>query len=148
MTVDLREFLIARLDEQEKRLNHMRKQVIERLWCAYPYGASGWNIGIANGQDGFVVARGMEQAVAEYIERLARPNQVFAELEAKRRIIERHSVVPGGEELAMPLYCAAHAYKHPDGTVTFPVQMNHCPELRDLTAPYAWHPDYREEWTP
>lgn len=149
MTDDLREFLLARLDEEEKRLYHMRKQVIERIWCAFPSDMSGWRIGIANGQDdGWTVARGMEQAVAEYIERVARPNQVLANLAAKQRIIARHSVVPGGEELAMPLYCAAHAYKHRDGTVSYPIQMDDCPELRDLAAPYAWHTNYRKEWTP
>lgn len=145
MTDGLREFLIARLDEQEKRVWHMRKQVIERLWCAYPSGAT-WRIGMANGQEGYVIARGMEQAVAEYIQALARPNQVLEELAAKRRIIARHTAAPGGEWL--PPYCNAHAYQPRDDTVTYPIQLNDCPELRDLAKPYDWHPDYRKEWKP
>jgi hypothetical protein len=149
VTDDLREFVIARLGEQEKRLWHMRKQVIEHIWCAFPSDMSGWRIGIANGQaDGWTVARGMEQAAAEYIVALATPDQVRVDLASKRRIIARHAPAPGGEELAMPLYCAAHAYRHRDGTVTFPVQLGDCPELRDLAVPYAWHPDYRTEWKP
>jgi hypothetical protein len=76
------------------------------------------------------------------------PTRVLGEVAAKRRVLARHSAAPGGEELAMPPYCAAHAYRHRDGTVTYPVQLDACPDLRDLAAPYAWHPEYRAGWAP
>ena len=76
------------------------------------------------------------------------PARVLAEVEAKRRILARHSAAPGGEALAMPPYCAAHAYRHRDGMVTYPVQLDDCPELRDLAAIWGGHAEYRAEWAP
>lgn len=79
------------------------------------------------------------------------PARVLAEVEAKRSVLARHHAapVPPGHEWAEEYpYCAAHAYKGPDDTVVYPVELKDCPELLDLAAPYGRHPDYREEWRP
>ena len=54
------------------------------------------------------------------------PARVLAEVEAKRRIVNRHSA------------CDDVSYGDPST----------CPDLRDLALPYAGHPDYDERWRP
>ncbi|MFE9735507.1 DUF6221 family protein [Streptomyces sp. NPDC005863] len=79
------------------------------------------------------------------------PASVLREIDAKRRVLARHHAapIPPGNEWAEEYpYCAAHAYTQADGTVVYPVQLQNCPELRDLAAPYADRPGYREEWRP
>lgn len=79
------------------------------------------------------------------------PARILAEVEAKRRVLARHCAapVPPGNEWAKEYpYCAAHFYEGPGNTVIYPVELKNCPELRDLAASYADHPDYREEWKP
>lgn len=69
------------------------------------------------------------------------PDEIRAECEAMRRIVERHSPVIVDERrgLAECGYCC-------DGwgeAVAYP-----CPDVRDLASVYADHPDCREEWKP
>lgn len=54
------------------------------------------------------------------------PARVLAEVATKRRMVERHRVCDD---------------------VWFG-DVSTCPDMRDLAAPYADHPDYREEWRP
>lgn len=79
------------------------------------------------------------------------PARVLREIDAKRRMLARHHAapVPPGSEWAEEYpYCAAHAYKAADDTVVYPVELKNCLDLRDLAAPYANRPGYREEWRP
>lgn len=157
MTDDLVAFLTARLDEDEAAAQacHRLRQPVEggEVWAVKDYVPSDpdavqsgtW---VVTGPDG---GDGIGMMSSEYrAKHIARhdPARVLREVAAKRRTLTRHSAAPGGEELAMPLYCAAHAFKHRDGTVTFPIQLDACPDLRDLAEPYAWHPDYQESWRP
>jgi hypothetical protein len=61
------------------------------------------------------------------------PARVLAEVEAKRRVMGRHHNFQG--------WCAGCG-----NDLTH--RISDCPELRDLAAPYADHPEYREEWRP
>lgn len=97
-----------------------------------------------------LVADGLNWLVAEHIAR-QNPARTLADVAAKRSVLARHHAapVPPGNEWAEEYpYCAAHGYKGPDGTVIYPVELEDCPELRDLAGPYGRHPDYREEWKP
>jgi hypothetical protein len=66
--------------------------------------------------------------------------RVLREVQAKRRVMERHC--PGMRTRGY-VYCQAC----PDDRDGFPeVPIDECPELRDLAVPYSDHPDYRKEW--
>jgi len=68
------------------------------------------------------------------------PARVLREVAAKRRIMERHSL---SEASSITAYCEGC----PGDEIGYPVvELNDCPELRDLAAVYSDHPDYREEW--
>ncbi len=67
-------------------------------------------------------------------------HRVLAECEAKRRIAERH---PGATATDECPGCGAWL----DGTWCTPPGTL-CPELADLAAVYAEHPDYDEAWRP
>lgn len=67
------------------------------------------------------------------------PARVLAEVDAKRRIIEQHTVTEASE------------FEGKTDTITYcPICRNdgECPTLRLLALPYADHPDYRAEWRP
>lgn len=77
--------------------------------------------------------------------------QVWAEREAKRRIIERHAIKerlpPGAPPICSE--CGGSDWKPESPGVEFPfpwVMPWPCPTLRLLALPYDDHPDYREEW--
>ena len=75
------------------------------------------------------------------------PERILAEVAAKRRILARHAPAPEHPlDDSMPPYCAAHAYEHPDGTVSYPVLLADCPELRDAVAPYAARAGFNPAW--
>jgi hypothetical protein len=57
--------------------------------------------------------------------------RVLAEVQAKRRILERHAECGTGYG-----YCDDGGHGSPGG----------CADLKDAAAPYADHPDYRPEW--
>lgn len=63
------------------------------------------------------------------------PARVLRDVEAKRRIVERHADCGSGGG-----YCddGGHGWDHLPG--------GGCAELADLAVVYADHPDYREEW--
>lgn len=71
------------------------------------------------------------------------PARVLREVEAKRRIMERHS--RDDSFLKDADYCRGC----PPDTIGFPeVELNDCPELRDLAAVYSDHEAYQAEWRP
>lgn len=81
---------------------------------------------------------------AEHITRWD-PARVLRDVEAKRRILKRHSP---GDPAAAPWApnwcegCGTSGYCDDPRTA----DVNECPELRDLAAAYDWHPDYKETW--
>lgn len=100
--------------------------------------------------EGFALSGRQLRATTEHIA-VHDPARVLREVDAKRRVLTRHCAapVPPGNEWAEEYpYCAAHAYKGPDGTAVYPVELEKCPELRDLAAPYADRPGYRKGWAP
>jgi hypothetical protein len=80
-----------------------------------------------------------EQIVDHY--RHHQPDRVLREVEAKRRIMERHT----NDGPTFARYCRGC----PEDRDGFPdVFVEECPELRDLATIYSDSPDYREEWKP
>lgn len=69
------------------------------------------------------------------------PARVLAEVEAKRRIIELHSVSEGHE-------CSTRDRHGDIDHCTWVMDSEACTTLRLLALQYAAHPDYREEWRP
>jgi hypothetical protein len=86
----------------------------------------------------------MTNADATHVEHHS-PERVLREVEAKRRIMERHRRYDGiGSKYTD--YCEGCPSGDDSG---YPeVELDECPELRDLAAVYSDHPDYREEWRP
>lgn len=92
--------------------------------------------------DGVVKTTGDASAPAGQAAHIARhdPARVLREVQAKRRVMERHCP---GMRTRDYVYCQAC----PDDRDGFPdVPIDECPELRDLAAIYSDHPDYRKEW--
>ncbi|GAA1676299.1 hypothetical protein GCM10009733_086580 [Nonomuraea maheshkhaliensis] len=77
------------------------------------------------------------------------PARALRETEAGRRTLARHTPAPSAE--AGPLQDAeSPSGAEPDGALRcqYDGQPWPCPDLRDLAAPYADHPGYRDEWRP
>lgn len=71
------------------------------------------------------------------------PARVLREVAAKRRVMERHCLYDGIGSKHTD-YCMGCPSGDDSG---YPeVEIDECPELRDLAAPYTDHPDYRKEW--
>jgi hypothetical protein len=77
------------------------------------------------------------------VEHIARhdPARVLAEVDAKRRILDRHRPI----ELFSSMYCTYCGVLGGQRArdVNWP-----CPEILDAAAPYADRPGYRESWRP
>jgi len=73
--------------------------------------------------------------------------RVLRDVAAKRRIMTRHHAgpLPSGY-VAGCQHCAGCNCTGWGEYIT--EDINDCPELQDLAAVYADHPDYREEWRP
>jgi hypothetical protein len=69
------------------------------------------------------------------------PSYLLADVAAKRRVLARHEpfVVISSTRWPKPVGCC-HCSEVPYLT-DWP-----CPEVRDLAAPYAGHPDYQGKW--
>lgn len=72
------------------------------------------------------------------------PSRVLREVAAKRRVMERHCLYDGiGSKYTD--YCEGCPSGDDSG---YPeVELNDCPELRDLAAPYSDHPDFDPNWS-
>jgi hypothetical protein len=144
MTLSIVEFLLARLQEDDDTA---------RAATAGPWHDDGGCVSNADYQitdyGAYTQANGEPEEWEERQQRadsahIARhdPARVLREVAAKRRIMERHSLSGATKFTA---YCAGGHYDS-DG---FPeVELEDCPELRDLAAIYSAHPSYREEWKP
>lgn len=134
---DIAQFLAARLDEDE-RAAHAAQLRRPTPWQQRPAegGALPNGVWVDDAfDDGVAVANG--SYVADHILRHD-PARVLADVAAKRRILARH--------------CTAGTTRACDGC-GWDREDNHnvediddCPELRDLAAPYAEHPDYDPAW--
>lgn len=73
------------------------------------------------------------------------PARVLAEVAAKRRVLERHHPAADGE---MAWHVGACVGCGTEGEFADPrtPDVNDCPELRDLAAPYASRPGFKPEW--
>jgi len=120
--MNLVEFLRARLDEDEQAARAATAgpwyvdDIDQELRTADVYAA-----------DGRVTSAYTEPCCSvEDATHIARhdPARVLAEVDAKRRILERHSS------------CDDTSFGEP------------CEDLRLLALPYSDHPDYRQEWRP
>jgi hypothetical protein len=80
-----------------------------------------------------------EQQIKDHITRW-NPKRAVDEVDAKRRILERHAPVDDGLHYVHCKWCST-----PQCGVYQPWP---CPDLLDAAAPYADRPGYREEWRP
>jgi len=74
------------------------------------------------------------------------PARVLREVVAGRRVLERHRVATG-DDLGVrtgSCYGCGTTGEFSDPRTR---KIDDCPELRDLAAPYADHPDYDPAWT-
>lgn len=147
-TPDLVTFLRARCDEDEQNAQVQT----EGPWIvpAYdptrvkPYGSDG------------LIARAATPETAAHIARHD-PARVLAEVVAKRRIVDEHSVwvlqsnqgprvnMAHFDEPDMQLACRGCNFGNDEEPL---YGVDECPTKRLLALPYADHPDYRQEWRP
>lgn len=118
------EFLRARLAEDERKA----MQVYRVDW---------------NDPDGWAALHALVREHAQHHD----PARVLRDVEAKRRIVERHDRDPQwADSPSMRDGCKGCGYEGPMESPRFDV--DECPELRDLASVYADHPDYKERWRP
>lgn len=121
MTVDLIEFLRARLDEDEQDDRTEVDTFVKN------YGPAQLAIELEGAPRGV----------------LARAKRGLAEVAAKRRIIELH-----GATLPKPHECPRWSLYDPSTTDTGYWPNGQCLTLQLHALPYAGHPDYSAEWAP
>lgn len=84
------------------------------------------------------------------------PARVLREIETKQRLLELHGIVhrdigwleDGEEESGEIPVCGLCVPRHAHFDRRADVPEGPCPTVRLLAAPYADHPDYRQEWAP
>lgn len=121
-TLPLTDFLLARYAEQEDPIRYYQE-----LEARYPTPhLRGWK---------WVQLYGVNGPSSRFVDGVPTPEQVLADIEAKRRIVELHT------HPAMACY-----WSHDGGAVHEIGEL--CETLAALALPYVDHPDYREEWRP
>jgi len=127
--MDLTEFLAARLDEDESAANGCMN-------CGRPIRRGATSTGYTHGRTGGdwqgVRCPGKITGALPWPD----PARVLREVEAKRRILERHRDCGSGVG-----YCD-------DGGHGSDGEDPGCAEMEDLAAPYSDHPDYDPSWSP
>lgn len=125
MSVDMADFLLARIaeDEEAARAAHVT--------TALP---PIWDTGLFYGPSG---------PASEHIAR-HHPARVLAECEAKRRIMDAHNIEHECIEVFTDLGGAAIIAS--GSLIENGVLREGCQTLRLLALPYADHPDYDESW--
>jgi hypothetical protein len=137
---DLRNFIYARLDEDEA--------------TAHATGAAAWWRGPGDHSEhdtGCLVLVADDDTTApgpvNHIA-LHSPARVLREVAARRRILERHRPADRPEE-GVWACCGCGEWLNFDGDLEPEMaDITRCPELRDLAASWADHRDYRPEWAP
>lgn len=77
------------------------------------------------------------------------PARVLAEVKAKRRVLERHRRPRSPAEVpdnAFSGCCVGCGFLGDTGVPPRTPDVDDCPELRDLAAPFDQHPDYNPAW--
>jgi hypothetical protein len=143
--VGIAEFITARLDEYT-----LARTVRGEVWSVEPYEpsevgalpAASWVVTGPDGQDGVAAVNGSYRA--DHIARTD-PASTEAWVAAMRRVLARHSPQSYGA-----VYPAACGGCPTSGPCDDPVAetLAECPELRDLAAIWATHPDYQADWAP
>ncbi|SFY52079.1 DUF6221 family protein [Streptomyces sp. F-1] len=135
---ELVEFLRARLDEDERVA-----QAAGGAWVDGP--AANWVTAVPVGESSGPVHRVALAITGGERDHIVRhdPARVLAEVDAKRRLLAEHELVPAGQggELGCDI-CVATPSWGPE------VVSGPCTTLRLLALPFADHPDYREAWRP
>lgn len=124
--LSLSDFLLARIAEDEAVAHAAAKVESASWWVDGPAQVSGKHWVYATGE------KFTSRDVAEHIARHD-PARVLAECAAKRRIVEELVLPYIAERRRLMNGQPSWGDEHPD-------------LLRILAAPYADHPDYREEW--
>jgi hypothetical protein len=156
MDMDIVGFVTAQLDEEQAGAEAARDAHIG-LYATE--GDAEWRVaeggeGVWTEQHGInVVVDGhgyLRDAVAEHIARHD-PARVLAEVAAKRRVLERHrrprspAEIPTGVDSRC---CVGCGFLGDTGIPPRTPDINDCPELRDLAAPYTDRPGYKPTWRP
>ncbi|MFB6593947.1 DUF6221 family protein [Streptomyces diastaticus] len=140
MTADLITFLRARLGEDEA----VARAATAGPWVESGVGDHGWGVSFSALGSG-VEADDSDQGRADAAH-IARhdPARVLAEVEAKRRVVGECAYWNERMEAE-----AVNPPKFPQPGLDLGLLLDAMnPILRHLAAPYADHPDYREEWRP
>jgi uncharacterized protein DUF6221 len=135
---DLVEFLTARLGEDEQSA-HGAEGSLGRLNMAWSFPPDGDLSGRVLARDHYVMIPKGTTTIAQHIARHA-PARVLREVEAKRRILDRHALSRAEGDPERPWVnqddCQYDGEPWP------------CPDLLDLAAAYADHADFQEDWRP
>jgi hypothetical protein len=145
---DLIEFLRARIDEDAE----VAASADDGPWWVEDTSPRHWgeerDAEVACSQ-GKVAMLGYDRSGGVNAEHIARhdPARVLREVEAKRRVLDRHHAGVRYEHDRHVRQCIGCGT---EGEFDDPVteDINDCPELRDMASIYADHPDYRPEWAP
>jgi hypothetical protein len=138
---DLVEFLRARFNEDE--------QGARDAFSGQADPENGWGAERPEGYRQMAITPHVgiihEAVQADHIVRW-NPARVLREVEAKRRIIAEHQIVPGPPQPpGGPDYGCKTCHDHSEYGVG---GFGYCTTLRLLALPYADHPEFREEWKP
>lgn len=130
------EFLNARLDEYEKRLEWTSSR---GTWKAHRDYLTGRR-GLVMHSSGSELGEFVHPADAEHAAYWD-PSRVIAEIKAKRAIIKRHSGYhecwPGGGSIKGA---------EDDDCFSEDFEREPCLDMRDLASVYSGHPDYDQAW--
>ena len=129
---DIVEFLTARLDEDQAAIE------APESWTEFDEAQGVRRVGVDRSFE--VVAASTRSWRGMHIARHD-PARVLREVEAKRRILERHSPILTCGSMA----CDGCGWDREDGHHV--EDINECPELRDMASVYADHADYEQSWS-
>lgn len=147
--MDIAQFLAARLDEDEAAAEAASHYVLREKWHAVEWydgefvasGRRTAHVDIHGLAGAPITSRGaLRREDAEHIARHD-PARVLAEVAAKRRVLARHY---GSTSTPLRAICEGCAYNYADIDPRY--HLDECPELRDLAAIYADHPDFDPSW--
>jgi hypothetical protein len=154
VTADLTAWLRARFDEKQRRiLAGWDSDGVARVATMWTGKDPSYTTVASDHGDGLWVADGREVTDARDVRILWDPTIELAEVDAKRRIVDRHTQKVGTNVTrGTCAECGGSDWKpvNADGLLEpFPWVMPWpCPTLRLLALPFAGHPGYREEWKP
>jgi hypothetical protein len=138
---DLITFLRARLQEDEDTAQAAARAAENGYNSEPPWEFDGDEMVSADGRGILTGPWGIEHEIARHVERF-QPARVLREVEAKRRVMERHCL---SDATKFTAYCAGGHYDS-DG---YPeVELQDCPELQDMAFIWNDHEDWSNAWCP